>query len=152
MNYFGARKFGKTKGFTTEWVAKRIQEEDKETALSILKVWSHHSRECNAETVKELNQLMDKEILEELKRMEEPEMIRKLGNRELSTKIRLTTIDSSKTYYRTALIDSGCTSSCINRRFIIENRLETQKYPTCHDLAKWLSQYLYSFSFSFFFF
>jgi len=55
LNYFGARKFGKTKGFTTEWVTKKIQKEDKESALSILKVWSHHSRECNVETVKELN-------------------------------------------------------------------------------------------------
>ena len=80
-------------GFTTEWVAKRIQQEDKETTLSILKVWSYHSRECNAETVKELNQLMDKKVLEELERMEEPEMIWKLGNRELSTKIQLTTIN-----------------------------------------------------------
>jgi len=58
---------------------------------------------------------MDKEVLEELERMEEPEMIQKLGNRELSTKIRLTTIDSSKTYYQTALIDSGYTSSYINQ-------------------------------------
>jgi len=24
LNYFGTRKFGKTKGFMTEWVAKRI--------------------------------------------------------------------------------------------------------------------------------
>jgi len=38
LNYFGTRKFGKTKGFTTEWVAKRIREEDKKTALLILKV------------------------------------------------------------------------------------------------------------------
>jgi len=30
LNYFGARKFGKTKGFMIEWVAKRIQKEDKD--------------------------------------------------------------------------------------------------------------------------
>ena len=68
---------------------------------------------------------MDKEILEELERIKEPEIIQNLENRELSTKIQLTTIDSSKTYYQTALINSGCTSSCINWQFIIENRLET---------------------------
>lgn len=96
LNYFGARKFGKTKGFTIEWVTRRIREENEETALSILKVWSYHSRECNSKMVKELNQLMDKEVLEE------SEVIWKLGNRKLSTKVQLTTIDSSKTYYWTA--------------------------------------------------
>ena len=43
--------------------------------------------------------MTDKEVLEELERIEKPEMIRKLGNRELSTKIQLTTINFSKTYY-----------------------------------------------------
>ena len=41
MNYFGARNFGKTKGYTVEWVAQKIQEENPETAISILKAWSH---------------------------------------------------------------------------------------------------------------
>jgi len=41
LNYFGARNFGKTKGYTVEWVAQKIQEENPETAISILKAWSH---------------------------------------------------------------------------------------------------------------
>jgi len=41
LNYFGARNFGKIKGYTVEWVAQKIREENPETAISILKAWSH---------------------------------------------------------------------------------------------------------------
>jgi len=58
--------------------------------------------------------LTDKEVVQELLEMEEPNVTRKLRNKELNIKVQLITIDSMKTYLKTALIDLGCTSSCIS--------------------------------------
>ena len=63
LNYFGARKFGKTKGYTAEWVAQRIQKENPDMAISILKDWSHWSQKYDKDKVKELNMLTDKEVV-----------------------------------------------------------------------------------------
>lgn len=60
LNYFGARKFGKTKGYTAEWVAQRIQKENPDMAISILKAWS---QKYDKDKVKELNMLTDKEVV-----------------------------------------------------------------------------------------
>jgi len=60
LNYFGARKFGKTKGYTAEWVAQRIQKENPDMAISILKTWS---QKYDKDKVKELNMLTDKEVV-----------------------------------------------------------------------------------------
>jgi len=59
-----------------------------------------------------------------------------MGNKQLDIKIHLTTIDTTKSFTKVALIDSGCTSSCISRKFIQENRINTQKLPfpiTCYN-------------------
>jgi len=58
--------------------------------------------------------LTDKEVVQELLDMEKPNVTRKLRNKELNIKVQLITIDSMKTYLKTAFIDSGCTSSCIS--------------------------------------
>ena len=66
LNYFGTRNFGKIKGYTVEWVAQKIREENPETAISILKAWSHQSQECSENRIKELNMLTNKEVVREL--------------------------------------------------------------------------------------
>jgi len=61
LNQFGTRKFKTTRGYSAEWVAKRLKEDDKNTTTDILKVWSHQSRraECSRERVQELNKMTD---------------------------------------------------------------------------------------------
>jgi len=61
--------------------------------------------------------LTDKEVVQELLEMEEPNVTRKLKNKKLNIKVQLITIDSMKTYFKTTLIDSGCTSFCISQKF-----------------------------------
>jgi len=53
LNQFGARKFKTTRGYSAEWVAKRLREGNENIATDILKVWSHQSRrvECSRERV-----------------------------------------------------------------------------------------------------
>jgi len=58
-------RFQGTKGYTAEWIAKRLKEEDTKTAIEILKVWAHQSRrdECNKKKVRKLNKMIDREVI-----------------------------------------------------------------------------------------
>ena len=69
LDYFGARKYETNKGYSVEWVTKKIQWSSKEEAIGILKVWTHSSRakECTEEKIKELNEITDNEVLLALK-------------------------------------------------------------------------------------
>ena len=87
--------------------------------------------------------LTDKEVVQELLEMEKPNVTRKLKNKKLNIKVQLITIDSIKTYFKTALIDSGYTSSCISQKFIQENKLETKRYTTpitCYNANRSLNK------------
>jgi len=57
LDYFGARKYETNKGYSVEWVAKKIRWSTCKEAIGILKVWAHSSRaeECTEEKLKELN-------------------------------------------------------------------------------------------------
>jgi len=83
LDYFGARKYETNKGYSVEWVAKKIQWSNKEEAIGILKVWTHSSRvkECTKEKIKELNKMMDDKVLLVLKALEEPSILRKMGDK-----------------------------------------------------------------------
>ena len=74
LSYFGARNYESPKGYSAEWIARRIKEEDKEEAVEILKVWVHQlrRRECTIEKIQELNEMMDDEVIVALKALEEP--------------------------------------------------------------------------------
>jgi len=103
-----------------------------------LKVWSHQSRraECSRERVQELNEMTDDKVLVVLKSLENHSIIRKLGYKQLNVKVRVTTQDTMKLFYKKALIDLGCSSSCISKRFVQENQINTHKLPfpiTCYN-------------------
>jgi len=38
LSYFGARKYKSTRGYSAEWIAKKIMEKDERKAIEILKV------------------------------------------------------------------------------------------------------------------
>jgi len=86
LDYFGARKYEMNKGYSVEWVAKKIQWSIKEEAIGILKVWAHSSRaeECTEEKLKELNRITDDEVLSTLKALEELSVLRKMGDKQLN--------------------------------------------------------------------
>jgi len=120
LSYFGARKYKSTRGYSAEWIAKKIMEKDKREAIEILKVWTHRSRreEYTIDKVQELNEMTDDKVIIALKALEEPHILRKLGDKQLNIQVKLTTTDTRKMFYKKALIDSGCSSSCISQKFI----------------------------------
>jgi len=138
LDYFGARKYETNKGYSIEWVAKKIRWSNKEEAIGILKVWAHSSREeeCMKEKLKELNSIMDDEVLMALKALEEPLILRKMENKQLNVQVKLQTTDTYRTFYKQALVDSGSSSSCISRKFVKENLIDTHPLPfpiTCYN-------------------
>ena len=138
LDYFGARKYEVNKGYSTEWIAKKIWWSNKEEAMGILKVWVHSSREgeCTKEKLKELNKMMDDEVLMAFKALEEPSILRKMGDKQLNIWVKLSMKDTYRTFYKQALVNSGSSSSCISWRFIKENLINTHLllFPiTCYN-------------------
>ena len=131
LDYFGTRNYKTNKGYLVEWIAKKIRWSSEEEAIVILKVWAHSSREeeCTKEKLKELNSIMDDEVLTALKALEEPSILRKMGNKQLNVRVKLQTTDTYRTFYKQALVDSGSSSSCISRKFIKENLIDTHPLP-----------------------
>jgi len=86
LDYFGTRKYKMNKGYSVEWIAKKIQWSSKKEAISILKVWVHNSRveEYTEEKLEELNRMTDNEILSALRALEKPLVLRKIGDKQLN--------------------------------------------------------------------
>jgi len=138
LDYFGARKYKMNKGYSTEWVAKKIRWSDKEEAIGILKVWAHSSRaeECTKEKLNELNGMTDDKVLMALKVLEEPPILKKIGDKQLNIRVKLSMTDTHRMFCKQALVDSGSSTSCISRKFIKENLINTRQLPfpiTCYN-------------------
>ena len=59
---------------------------------------------------------MDDKVIVALKALEEPYILQKLGDKQLDLWVKIMTTDTGKTFLKKALVDSGCSSSCISRR------------------------------------
>jgi len=86
LDYFSARNYKTNKGYLTEWVTRKIRWSNEEEVIGILKVWTHSSREeeCMKKKLKELNSMMNNEVLIALKALEEPSILRKIGDKQLN--------------------------------------------------------------------
>jgi len=96
LDYFSARNYKTNKGYSVEWIARKIQWSNEEEVIGILKVWAHSLREeeCMKEKLKELNSMMDDEVLMALKALEEPSILRKMGDKQLNIQVKLQTTDN----------------------------------------------------------
>ena len=117
---------------TAKWIAQRIQEEDSAIAVGILSAWTRQSRrlEASEAAVGELNALADTEVVEALQELRNPKhFVRTNKGNKLETRVILTVPHNSTSLETTALIDSGCTGSTINVRFVKKNNLPTRSLP-----------------------
>ena len=95
--------------------------------MGILKVWAHSSRakECTKERLEELNRMTANEVLMVLKVLEEPSILRKIKDKQLNIRVKLSIINTYRTFCKQALIDSESSSSCISQKFVKENNIDT---------------------------
>jgi len=101
-------------------------------------VWAHSSRaeKCTKEKLNELNGMTDNKVLMALKVLEEPPILRKMGDKQLNIRVKLSTTDTHRMFYKQALVDSGSSTSCISQKFIKENLINTCQllFPiTCYN-------------------
>lgn len=115
---------------TASWVAQRIHEEQEPKSIGILLAWTHsrRAREVNAETVKLINDLPDSEAQEVLEELRGPKKyVQGIGGNKLSTRVIVEV--NGLPIEITALIDSGCTGSCVHKKFVKEHKIPTKKLP-----------------------
>ncbi|SJK96774.1 uncharacterized protein ARMOST_00020 [Armillaria ostoyae] len=120
------------KPFDVDWTLRALCEARNDNAArTALYVWTHV--DCVPELTEELLVELRKggelarERLYELH--EPPRYLRRRGSndRDFSLNVQLTTVTGQKTFATKGLVDSGCTSSAINRAFVRKNQLDTVK-------------------------
>ena len=103
---------------TVKWVARRLDDNSLEMARAILANWVHPSRqkEATVENVCRIRKLLDKVAVRALLELAEPrKYVRgRTDERQLDLELTLGTLDDRRNLRVTALLDSGCTGSCID--------------------------------------
>jgi len=69
--------------------------------------------------------MTDDKVLMALKVLEEPPILRKMGDKQLNVRVKLSITDTHRTFCKQALVDSGSSTSCISRKFVKENLINT---------------------------
>jgi hypothetical protein len=111
------------------WVAQRLAESPQEQRKGILGLWVHPKRQAEVtdETIEEINALSDQDAMEALKELQLPiQYIRKQGGQQMNFEARLQTLEDGRIFLIKALLDSGCTGSCISRDYVRDNQIPTK--------------------------
>src|SRR6266550_3748910 len=122
-------KKGKLETWKGPWMVRRIWEQKEEVAVQCLRQWTHKTRENEAtkETVKALNKMKEEAVLWYLLNMKRKERyVQGKGKNQITMTGVITTLDTFDRRNVEILVDSGCTESCINERFVKEHNLNTR--------------------------
>jgi len=117
---------------TEMWVAQRLVEAKEEQQIGILSTWVHNQRqaEVTQETIEEINNLSDQDAVEALNELRMPRRyIRKQGQSQMNISVLLQALSDGNAFRLKALLDSGCTGSCIDKEFVKKNDIRTKKVP-----------------------
>lgn len=120
------------KPFTAPWVIRRIRDDELDNALTQLRIWMPEKRreEVDTDLVNNLRQLKDEEALTAMKMLRKPRMfIRGSKGLQLDIPVLLQAVDTLSSFKVQGLLDSGCTGSCIDKKFVVKNRITTIKAP-----------------------
>lgn len=116
---------------TVEWIAKQIHDRD-DRALAHLQVWVHNGRwrEATADTLHQLRTLSTSDAIFALRELHGPiRFIKGRKGRQLDLSLTLTIPADERSFSIQALVDSGCTGSCIDEKFVRENNIPTKSLP-----------------------
>ncbi|SJL16146.1 uncharacterized protein ARMOST_19665 [Armillaria ostoyae] len=118
------------KPFDVDWTLRAVCEARTDNAArAALYVWTHVDRipELTEELLIELRKGGDlaREHLYELHQPPRYLRRRASNNRDFSLPVQLTSVTGQKNFSTKALVDSGCTSSAINRAFVRKHQLDT---------------------------
>ncbi|PFH45524.1 hypothetical protein AMATHDRAFT_104838, partial [Amanita thiersii Skay4041] len=120
------------------WVTRRIWSESKGEAVRTLQQYAHNKQtpEVTESLINELNMMSESEALMAIYELKQrpttsltPTVVRTLGNNQMDVRCIISTTDTLETFEVKALLDSGCTGSCVNREFVEKHRLNTTPLP-----------------------
>lgn len=113
-------------------ILKRIKEENREEAMKRLRDWMPEKRrnEVDHELVDQIRKLNNEEGLKAIKSLKGPRTFIS-GNKsnQLEVPVTLQTVDTLENFRVKGLIDSGCTRSCIGRKFVEEYGIKKNEMP-----------------------
>ncbi|SJL04343.1 uncharacterized protein ARMOST_07709 [Armillaria ostoyae] len=120
------------KPFEVDWMLRAVCEARNDNAArAVLFVWTHVDRtpELTTELLAELRKggELARERLYELHEPPRYRRRRASDSCDFSLNVQLTTVTGQRTFATKGLVDSGCTSSAINRAFVRKNQLDTVK-------------------------
>lgn len=119
---------------TAMWVARHFPEDKPEAAIAVLRVWANTKKrqEASEEAIATINALPDQEALAVLEELRRPKRyirnVRNTNQMDILTVIQ--TLDDGRSFQVKALLDSGCTGSCMDRKFVAENGINTKRTGT----------------------
>ncbi|PFH46023.1 hypothetical protein AMATHDRAFT_156860 [Amanita thiersii Skay4041] len=113
--------------WTGPWVTRHIWNEERKEAVRTLQQYAHNRRtsEVTGELIDQLNLMSENDALIAIYKLKnKPTIVRPLqivrtsGNHQMDIKAILSTTGTFQTFEVKALLDSGCTGSCINQAFV----------------------------------
>ena len=114
-----------------EHFIRQLKTEKPFTLIKDLKVWVHESQkeEIQPELIKDLVNMTPEEQRVYLNYLRKPKIIRTTGKRQMDLPVTIHTMDTLESFTVKALLDSGCTGSCINSEFVKRNNINTRSLP-----------------------
>lgn len=113
---------------TAAWILHRLRHDGPEEVHNTLRLWTHTTRrsEVDDTLVAAILSAEDDWALTVIRSLREPRrFVRKVGARQLMLPTILHRLDNGVTIQAKALIDSGCTGSCIDKEFVQKHKLLT---------------------------
>ena len=122
----------KLKSWTNEWMVRQMQDQDTAIAIRDLKTYVRKDREIEIkeQTIRDINSLPEQDALWYIRNLrDKPRQVRATGKNQMDVTGVIITMDTLSRHLIKALIDSGCTGSCINEEFVRKHNLNTIKLP-----------------------
>ena len=113
-------------------MVRRMQDQDITIAIRDLKTHIRKDQEIEIEeqTIKDINSLPEQDALWYIRNLKDkPRQVRATGKNQMDVSGVVITMDTLDRYSMKALIDSGCTGSCINEDFVRKHNLNTNRLP-----------------------
>ena len=111
----------KLKSWTSEWIVRWMQDQSTMIAIRDLKTYARKDREIKIgeQMVKDINSLLEQDALWYIWNLRDKlRQVRATGKNQMDVSGVVITMDTLSRHSIKALIDSGCTGSCINEEFV----------------------------------
>ena len=120
------------KAWTPEWVFRRIKEQTTNQVLADLMTYTKKGKRkgLTENTIQELRRMTKEDAVWYINLLpSEPKRVITMGKRQMDLKGSIQKTDTGEQISIKALLNSGCTGSCINETFVDKHGIETRELP-----------------------